>query len=144
MTAKTALASHRAVKTDLCKDRRSEAVGTHTICSGEKTIGCVMFFFSFACPRKSLTEMPMCMAYSSTHERMTNLLFSSCQVPYEVVGRRTGDVATLYADPTLALRELNWEANKSLKEMCKCLILCATIFTAFSLAVYSVNCCCLH
>jgi len=42
----------------------------------------------------------------------------SWQVPYETVGRRSGDVATLFADPALALRELNWKANKGLKEMC--------------------------
>jgi len=40
-------------------------------------------------------------------------------VPYEVVGRRSGDVATVYADPALALHDLNWKANKGLKEMCK-------------------------
>jgi len=43
-------------------------------------------------------------------------------VPYEIVGRRFGDVDTIYADPGLALRELNWTANKGLKEMCKWLI----------------------
>lgn len=60
---------------------------------------------------------------------LTNFIFipSCCttslllywQVPYEVVGRRQGDIDTLYADPALALRELNWKANKGLKEMCK-------------------------
>lgn len=44
---------------------------------------------------------------------------SSRKVPYEVVGRRQGDIDTLYADPALALRELNWKANKGLKEMCE-------------------------
>jgi len=47
------------------------------------------------------------------------LLLMSCQVQYEIVGRRSGDVDTVYADPSLALRELNWKANKGLKEMCK-------------------------
>jgi len=40
-------------------------------------------------------------------------------VPYEIVGRRSGDVDTVYADPGFALRELGWKANKGLKEMCK-------------------------
>ena len=38
---------------------------------------------------------------------------------YEIVGRRMGDVETLYADPSLALRELNWKAERGLEEMCK-------------------------
>ena len=38
---------------------------------------------------------------------------------YKIVGRRLGDVGTHYGDPGLALRELNWKANRGLKEMCK-------------------------
>ena len=40
------------------------------------------------------------------------------QLPYRVVGRRAGDVAESYADPTLANRELGWAARRSLDEMC--------------------------
>jgi len=50
---------------------------------------------------------------------MTVLVSLWCQVPYEIVGRRSGDVDTVYADPSLALHELGWKANKGLKEMCK-------------------------
>lgn len=39
-------------------------------------------------------------------------------IPYRIVGRRPGDVASCYADPSLAQRELNWHATKDLKEMC--------------------------
>ncbi len=39
-------------------------------------------------------------------------------LPYEVVGRRPGDVAEYYADPSLARRLLGWEAKLSLEEMC--------------------------
>lgn len=39
-------------------------------------------------------------------------------LPYEIVGRRPGDVATSYADPTKANRELNWSTQKSVEEMC--------------------------
>ena len=39
-------------------------------------------------------------------------------VPYEVVGRRPGDIASCYADPTLAERELGWKATRGLAEMC--------------------------
>ena len=39
-------------------------------------------------------------------------------VPHKIVGRRPGDVATCYADPSLARRELGWEATRGLEEMC--------------------------
>ena len=40
-------------------------------------------------------------------------------VPFEVVGRRSGDIAACYADPGKAKAELGWEAQKSLEDMCK-------------------------
>ena len=39
-------------------------------------------------------------------------------IPYKIVDRRPGDVASCYADPSLAQRELGWQADKSLTEMC--------------------------
>jgi UDP-glucose 4-epimerase len=38
-------------------------------------------------------------------------------VPYEIVERRPGDVATCYADPSLAKRELGWVAACGVREM---------------------------
>jgi UDP-glucose 4-epimerase len=38
-------------------------------------------------------------------------------VPYRVVARRPGDIATCYADPTLAARELGWRAEFGIEEM---------------------------
>jgi UDP-glucose 4-epimerase len=43
---------------------------------------------------------------------------SGKKIPYEIVARRPGDIATCYADPTLAGQELGWKANKTLVEMC--------------------------
>lgn len=40
-------------------------------------------------------------------------------VPYVVTPRRPGDVASVYADPTLAQQELGWSAELGLKEMCE-------------------------
>ena len=40
------------------------------------------------------------------------------EVPYKIVGRRPGDIATCYADPSKAERELNWKAELGLKDMC--------------------------
>ncbi|MCF6291276.1 MAG: UDP-glucose 4-epimerase GalE [Desulfobacterales bacterium] len=39
-------------------------------------------------------------------------------IPYRVVDRRPGDIAVCYADPGLARRELGWQAEKGVAEMC--------------------------
>lgn len=43
---------------------------------------------------------------------------SGREIPYEIIGRRPGDVAACYADPAKARRELGWEAKRGLEEMC--------------------------
>jgi len=40
-------------------------------------------------------------------------------VPFEIKPRRSGDVATCFADPTLAAQELNWQAQFNLEDMLK-------------------------
>ncbi|MGH3348971.1 MAG: UDP-glucose 4-epimerase GalE [Nocardioides sp.] len=40
------------------------------------------------------------------------------ELPYEVVARRPGDVATSFADPAKANAELGWHTTKSVEEMC--------------------------
>jgi len=40
-------------------------------------------------------------------------------LPYEVVGRRPGDMATSVADPTAAQTELGWRATRGLDAMCE-------------------------
>lgn len=40
-------------------------------------------------------------------------------VPYKIAGRRDGDVAICYADPSKANRELKWKATRGLEEMCR-------------------------
>jgi UDP-glucose 4-epimerase len=44
---------------------------------------------------------------------------SGKDVPYQIVGRRPGDIATCYADPTYAKEKLDWKAEYELDEMCK-------------------------
>ncbi len=44
---------------------------------------------------------------------------SGRKVPYRLVGRRPGDVAACYADPTLAKTLLGWQALYGLSEMCR-------------------------
>ncbi|MBA4369327.1 MAG: UDP-glucose 4-epimerase GalE [Desulfobacterium sp.] len=43
---------------------------------------------------------------------------SGRKIPYKVVDRRAGDIATCYADPTLAKNEIGWSAKSGLDEMC--------------------------
>jgi len=38
-------------------------------------------------------------------------------VPYEIVGRRSGDVAETYADTSKAERELEWKSTKTIEDM---------------------------
>ena len=40
------------------------------------------------------------------------------KVPFEIVGRRPGDIAQCWADPTLAKQVLGWNAVRSLDAMC--------------------------
>ena len=39
-------------------------------------------------------------------------------IPYKIVPRRPGDIATCYADPALALKTLGWRAERDLHTMC--------------------------
>ena len=36
-----------------------------------------------------------------------------------IAPRRPGDIASCYSDPTKALKELGWSAEKNLDDMCK-------------------------
>lgn len=40
------------------------------------------------------------------------------EVPYEIKPRRPGDISTCYADASLAKKELGWEAQYGIDEMC--------------------------
>jgi UDP-glucose 4-epimerase len=39
-------------------------------------------------------------------------------IPHRIVGRRPGDVASMYADPSLAHELLGWKATRGLEQMC--------------------------
>lgn len=40
-------------------------------------------------------------------------------IPYEITGRRPGDSAVSYADPSAALADLSWAAHRDLRQMCQ-------------------------
>jgi len=44
---------------------------------------------------------------------------SGKSVPFEIVERRPGDIASCYADPGFANRDLGWKAEKNLLQMCE-------------------------
>jgi len=48
----------------------------------------------------------------NTFERVNGI-----KVPYKIVGRRPGDLATVYADASKAKKELHWEAKLTLEDM---------------------------
>jgi UDP-glucose 4-epimerase len=39
-------------------------------------------------------------------------------IPYVKCPRRPGDLASVYADPALAAKELGWKAQRDLDDMC--------------------------
>jgi UDP-glucose 4-epimerase len=43
---------------------------------------------------------------------------SGKSIPYEIVGRRPGDLAEYYADPSLAKKILGWEAKLNIERIC--------------------------
>ncbi len=43
---------------------------------------------------------------------------SGVKISYKIVERRPGDIATCYSDPTKALNELGWKAERDIEEMC--------------------------
>ena len=50
----------------------------------------------------------------NTFKKVNNI-----DVPYKIVDRRKGDIASCYADATLAKKELDWNAKETIEDMCK-------------------------
>jgi UDP-glucose 4-epimerase len=44
---------------------------------------------------------------------------SGKEVPYKIVDRRAGDIAKCYADSSFAKNILNWEAKRTIEQMCE-------------------------
>jgi len=56
--------------------------------------------------------------YSVLEVAETFVRISGRKVPYRFTSRRPGDIPECYADPSLARRELDWQAQRGLEEMC--------------------------
>lgn len=52
--------------------------------------------------------------------QMVKAMEKACghEVKYKIGDRRPGDIATCYADPALAEKEMGWKASRTLEEMC--------------------------
>ena len=44
---------------------------------------------------------------------------SGKKIPFKYCARRAGDVASCYAQPTLAFEEMGWKATKNVEDMCR-------------------------
>lgn len=49
----------------------------------------------------------------------TFIRVNNVKVPYSITSRRAGDIAECYADPKKALKELKWQAQKDIEDMCR-------------------------
>ena len=74
---------------------------------------------------KKLETKPGCIIHNLGTGNGTSVLEMVCRfeavngvsVPYRIVARRPGDVASCYADPSKAFEELGWKAVKNLDDM---------------------------
>lgn len=60
---------------------------------------------------------------------------SGRSIPREECPRRSGDLPVLYADATLAAKELGWTAKRDLDDMCSYSILAFLTLISFSLSL---------
>jgi len=58
---------------------------------------------------RGYSVLEMIRAFAKASERI---------IHHKIVGRRPGDIACCYADPTLALHDLGWKAELGIDEMC--------------------------
>ena len=49
----------------------------------------------------------------------TFIRVNGVDIPYQIMPRRPGDAALIYADPSLAKEKLGWTAEKTLEDMCR-------------------------
>lgn len=76
---------------------------------------------------KKLEENPGYVVYNLGTGKGTSVLelvhayekANGVKIPYEVVGRRAGDVAENYADCTKATNELHWKAKYTIEDACR-------------------------
>ena len=70
----------------------------------------------------------------NTFEKITNV-----KIPYQIVERRSGDIAECYADPSYAKQELNFTCTKTLEDMVRTAI--NILFMCIRDSVTTINYC---
>jgi UDP-glucose 4-epimerase len=81
-------------------------------------------------PRLRTAMMPLAVHFESSiwgRPRGTSVLqlvrcfeqTNGLSVPVEIVGRRAGDAASIFADSSLANSELCWRATRTIADMCR-------------------------
>ena len=73
----------------------------------------------FAAPRLVTVNLGTGQGYSVLDMVKAFEKASGRPVPFNVVARRPGDIATCYSDPSLAMSELGWRAEENLQAMCE-------------------------
>lgn len=97
-------------------------------------------------PKPSLPQQPLCLCLwqplapfpqllglrqvpsAGPQEPSDPTVLLSLQIKYKITGRREGDVASCYANPALAERELGWKAAFGLDKMCKSIPFPSTLY----------------
>ncbi|KAK3845197.1 MAG: UDP-glucose 4-epimerase [Linnemannia gamsii] len=92
---------------DLARGHVAALAKIETVLRSEKPLGCIPYNLGTG-SGYSVMEMIYSMGKAVGHD-----------LPFRVIGRRPGDVATVIADPGLAAKELGWKAEKSLEDMCQ-------------------------
>jgi UDP-glucose 4-epimerase len=72
----------------------------------------------FACARGFTVNLGTGRGYSVLQMLRAFEAASGRKIPYDIVGRRPGDIGICYADTTLAKDLLHWQAGKDLADMC--------------------------
>lgn len=92
----------------------------HVLDLANAHVKAIKFLNSDKAMRKPLiTNIGTGLGYSVLDVVKTFEKVSSKKVPYKVKDRRNGDIAKCYADPSYAKKVLEWEAKRTLEQMCK-------------------------
>ncbi|KAG0280869.1 hypothetical protein BGZ95_008296 [Linnemannia exigua] len=92
---------------DLARGHVAALAKIETVLRSDKPLGCIPYNLGTG-SGYSVMEMIHSMGKAVGHD-----------LPFRVIERRPGDVATVIADPGLAAKELGWKAEKSLEDMCQ-------------------------
>ncbi|KAF9965641.1 hypothetical protein BGZ70_004403 [Mortierella alpina] len=101
---------------DLARGHVAALEKIETVTHQCKTLGCVPYNLGTG-TGYSVMEMIQSMSGAVGHA-----------LPYRIIGRRPGDVATVIADPSLAAKELGWKAEKTLEDMSSLVTPCPAPF----------------